>query len=100
MDSFEKDYLQIYDSLSLGELYDWVDNGNLSKILAFDNKNHSWTEYDHSIAYETFFGCLRDDIEYNYMLKLSRDEMINDLKINVPDTWEIYLKIIDFYSQK
>lgn len=102
MDCFDSDYSKIYGDYSRMGLYDWVGPGmfDISPILCFDNKNDSWTKQDHFIAYETFFGQLRDDTEYNYVLKLPREEMLNDLKNNLPDTWEIYIKIIDFYSQR
>lgn len=103
MPDFEKDYPKIYDNL-VTRLFDFVSDEDfnefgISRILTFLEGGQTWTEYDHYLAYETFFGSLRDDNEFNYVLKLPRDQMINDLKINVPDTWEVYLKIIDYYMK-
>ena len=95
--NFKNDYLIIYKNIPNG-LYDFEDIDNsihLSKILDFDNKSNSWTEYDHYIAYETFFGQLKE--EHEYILKLTREKLIETLKQDVPNTWEIYLKIIDYY---
>ena len=103
MRDFEKDYPKIYDNL-VTRLYDFVSDEEfnefgISRILTFLERGQTSTEYDHYLAYETFFGSLRDDTEFNYVLKLPRDQMIKDLKINVPNTWEVYLKIIDYYLQ-
>ena len=101
--NFDDDYLSIYNRkfYNLLDIIDTNDNTfRLSKILDFDNKNNSWTKYDHYIVYHTFFGKFKDDNGFNYILKLPRDEMIQNLKSNVPDSWEIYLKIIDYYLKK
>lgn len=101
MTDFKKDYPKIYENL-VTTLYDFdcdehTDKVEISRILTFLDGGNTWTEYDHYIAYETFFGCLSEDNEFSYVLKLPRDQMIQDLKNNVPDTWGIYLKIIDYY---
>ena len=92
--NFGNDYLIIYKKILYKNipngLYDFKDidsSIHLNKILDFDNKSNSWTELDHFIAYETFFGRLKQD--HKYILELTREEMIENLIKDVPDTWEI-----------
>ena len=98
---FENDYDIIYGKNRIKGLYDWIGYSfggiqHVSQVLDFDNTSDTWTENDHILAYDTFFGAYKDEY-YDYVLKLPQNELIEELKNKTPDTWEIYLKIITFY---
>ena len=101
--NFDNDYDIIYGKNRIKGLYDWLSYSfsniqHVSEVLDFDNTNNTWTENDHIYAYETFFGDYKK--EYEHILKLPQNELIEELKIKTPNTWEIYFKIINFYSNK
>ena len=103
MPDFEKDYPKIYDNL-ITNLYEYEGDDDdikcrITRILTYFDNGLTWNEYDHHMVYNTFFGSLPEYNKLNYIIKSPRDQMIKVLKNTFPDTWEIYLKIIDYYSQ-
>jgi len=100
---FENDYDIIYGKDRIKTLYDWINYDfsgiqYISQVLDFDNNHNTWTENDHIYAYDTFFGKYKED--YEYVLKLPQNELLEELKLKTPNTWEIYLRIINFYLMK
>lgn len=95
-----EEYQKIYNPHYTAGVKDYAkdDNGELSQILFYVGKCEPFTKYDHHIAYERFFGSLRNEEEYKHIQRLVRDEELK-AKMKIHTHWFIYSKIIEFYEK-